>query len=90
MQEIVVLSMRLEGACVCAVLVFSMETTVNPSTPQRPQMLPACCVKISRIRDWLDEAHNLLMLLWLFPNVYGAWRQNKSVVAPVVVGPEVP
>jgi hypothetical protein len=27
-------------------------------------------VKISRIRDWLDEAHNLLMLLWLFPSVY--------------------
>jgi hypothetical protein len=26
-------------------------------------------VKISRIRDWLDEAHNLLMLLWLFPGV---------------------
>jgi hypothetical protein len=29
-----------------------------------------CVVKISRIRDWLDEAHNLLMLLWLFPSVY--------------------
>jgi hypothetical protein len=27
-------------------------------------------VKISRIRDWLDEAHNLLMLRWLFPSVY--------------------
>jgi hypothetical protein len=26
-------------------------------------------VKIPRIRDWLDEAHNLLMLLWLFPSV---------------------
>jgi hypothetical protein len=23
-------------------------------------------------------------------NSIGAWRQNKSVVAPVVVGPEVP
>jgi hypothetical protein len=30
----------------------------------------ASTVKISRIRDWLDEAHNLLMLLWLFPSVY--------------------
>jgi hypothetical protein len=30
---------------------------------------PGMCVKISRIRDWLDEAHNLLMLLWLFPSV---------------------
>jgi hypothetical protein len=29
----------------------------------------ALCVKISRIRDWLDEAHNLLMILWLFPSV---------------------
>jgi hypothetical protein len=31
--------------------------------------VPVSIVKIPRIRDWLDEAHNLLMLPQLFPRV---------------------
>jgi hypothetical protein len=38
-------------------------------------------VRMARLRNKKGESKG---------NNDGAWRQNKSVVAPVVVGPEVP
>jgi hypothetical protein len=46
----------------------SLDTRAVPRDPAEK------VVKISRIRDWLDEAHNLLMLPWLFPSVYSTGR----------------
>jgi hypothetical protein len=45
-----------------------------------------CCWR--KLRKWLN--FEIFVVLEPTKISYGAWRQNKSVVAPVVVGPEVP
>jgi hypothetical protein len=46
--------------------------------------------EISNMRGYCCNSFSLANLEHLIRSCIGAWRKNKSVVAPVVVGPEVP